>query len=177
MRGWTRKVPVVHLGRLAVDQSVQGGLAHGVLASIYAICPDASFRDGDKAVVHASLAVKIACSQRRDWGIWWAWAALAAAYAERGEFDFRETHGVDAAATQLACSVNLPRPCRRIGQGKARGVNPPAFVETLVLFYTAPIVRIGQLTCLVQVMLHIAWHSCGDALAGVIQGHKPFFQV
>ncbi len=70
-----------------MDPDVQGGLAHCVLASIYATCPDASFRDGDKAVVHANLAVKIACSQRRDWGIWWAWAALASAYAEKGEFD------------------------------------------------------------------------------------------
>lgn len=98
MACFKRGVAEAHAGRyeeallqwnesVRIDPDGEAGIVHGVLASLYAMCPDAKFRDGQKALAHANLAVKIAGKQRRESERWWAWAALAAASAENGDFE------------------------------------------------------------------------------------------
>lgn len=56
--------------------------AHNELAWIYATCPDASVRDGKKAVYHAKEACNLT-----EWKNGSCIDTLAAAYAESGDFD------------------------------------------------------------------------------------------
>jgi tetratricopeptide (TPR) repeat protein len=55
---------------------------HRLLANLYATCPDPAFRDGNKALLHATKACELA--KLRDAV---DYEVLAAAYAELGDFD------------------------------------------------------------------------------------------
>lgn len=55
---------------------------HLGLAWFLATCPNDAYRDGSQAVAEAIKACDLS-----DWKEWWALDALAAAYAEHGEFD------------------------------------------------------------------------------------------
>ncbi len=57
-------------------------LAHNNLAWILATCPDERFRDGNKAVTHATKACELTDFQRGDY-----LDTLAASHAEAGQFD------------------------------------------------------------------------------------------
>ena len=59
------------------------------MATIYATCPDAKYRDGKKAVENASKAHQLSGGK-----IWYYLATLAAAHAESGDFaKAQETQG------------------------------------------------------------------------------------
>lgn len=66
----------------ALELDDQDPLGHYELARFYATCPFEDYRDGARAVTEATLA----CDLDR-WETWNYVAALAAAYAESGEFD------------------------------------------------------------------------------------------
>lgn len=55
---------------------------HLGLAWFLATCPNDAYRDGSQAIAEA-----IKTCDLLDWNEWWAFDALAAAYAEHGEFD------------------------------------------------------------------------------------------
>jgi tetratricopeptide (TPR) repeat protein len=56
--------------------------AHGSFAWLLATCPDARYRNGQRAVEHARKACELS-----KWKISGYWDTLAAAYAEVGDFD------------------------------------------------------------------------------------------
>jgi tetratricopeptide (TPR) repeat protein len=66
---------------IAVGIDPKGPSAYNSLAWIYATCPDAKYRDGDKAVENANKA-----NQLQGGKCWGYLATLAAAYAESGDF-------------------------------------------------------------------------------------------
>ena len=61
------------------------------LAWLYAICPDAKYRDGKRAVENANEAYQL--TDGKDWN---CIGALAAAYAESGDFDNAKEWGAKA---------------------------------------------------------------------------------
>lgn len=52
-----------------LDPNAVSGSAHGALAWMYATCPDAGLRDGEKALLHAARAVNIAGRAPSGWGV------------------------------------------------------------------------------------------------------------
>lgn len=67
--------------RAFVNAHGDDGDGHASLANLLATCPSAKLRDGDQAVSHALKACKIS-QYKESWHV----AALAAAYAEQGDF-------------------------------------------------------------------------------------------
>jgi Flp pilus assembly protein TadD len=65
----------------AIRLNPKDGKAYNSLAWLLATCPDASFRDGERAVQAARKACEL-----MDWKLWYCVGTLAAAYAEAGEF-------------------------------------------------------------------------------------------
>jgi Flp pilus assembly protein TadD len=65
----------------AIRLDPKDGRAYNSLAWLLATCPDASFRDGQKAIGAAKKACELV-----DWKLWYFVGTLAAAYAEAGEF-------------------------------------------------------------------------------------------
>ena len=66
----------------AVERFPDVAAPHLGLAWFLATCPNDAYRDGAQAVAEAIKACDLL-----DWNEWWALDALAAAYAEHGEFD------------------------------------------------------------------------------------------
>jgi Flp pilus assembly protein TadD len=65
----------------AIRLNPKDGKAYNSLAWLLSTCPDASFRDGQKAVPAARRACELL-----DWKPWYCVGTLAAAYAEAGDF-------------------------------------------------------------------------------------------
>ena len=65
----------------AIHLDSMNPLAYGNLARLLAVCPDAKYRDGQKAILHAKKACKLTESKDQRF-----LSALAAAFAESGSF-------------------------------------------------------------------------------------------
>lgn len=65
----------------AIRENPKGFVAHEQIARLFAACPDAKYRDGKKAVEHATTACEL-----MNWKNRVTLATLAAAYAESGDF-------------------------------------------------------------------------------------------
>lgn len=82
-------------------------LAHYLLGWTYATSPDGRYRDGQKAVFHASQFADLCAEGGPDPDLeWLALACLAAAYAEAGEFN----KAVQTQERSLAAAAKVPRP-------------------------------------------------------------------
>jgi tetratricopeptide (TPR) repeat protein len=65
-----------------IELDVRDADLHNAIAWLLATCPDSKFRDGTRAIEHASRACKLEPSS-----VWYHLGTLAAAYAEAGDFD------------------------------------------------------------------------------------------
>jgi len=66
----------------AIMESPNNAECYNTLAWWRAVCPDKTYRNGDKAVEYAKKACEIS-----EWKIWYHVGTLAASYAEVGNFD------------------------------------------------------------------------------------------
>jgi tetratricopeptide (TPR) repeat protein len=66
----------------AIRLAPEDGDAYSVLAWLWATCPEAKFRNGDKAVEYATKACQLTLWEDAN-----QFESLAAAYAETGKFD------------------------------------------------------------------------------------------
>ena len=81
--------------------------AHYLLGWTYATSPDGRYRDGQKAVFHASQFANLCAEGGPDPDLeWLALACLAAAYAEGGEF----AKAIETQERSLAAAAKAPRP-------------------------------------------------------------------
>jgi len=121
---WERALP--DLEASANVQWWTRGLAAQHLASIYAGCPDEEIRDGDKALHFAELSCDLF-----GWQDWSSLSLLAAAHAEKGEFDEAIKRAQEA--LELAPEKEKVERWERIKQYRAGSPYrfPPADAETV----------------------------------------------